>query len=348
MGLLRKTELPGRRAVQCRRVLVLTAVAWWGMAGCEPIGRADADRLPPVLLAVTASADMVVAVRFDEPVTIDADTVSIDPPVPVTAVTAGAHVIIETGALLAAGVGYTLHLTARDLSGNSDTFTAEFWGHNPRPPGLVINEFTTRGSKRRPDAIELYVIRDGNLGSVAVFDGTADNYRDRAVLPPVEVTGGDYLIIHATEDGLGEDERASPDDSDHPLAVAGVWDFWLSEGGSLSGYNGVLTVYTGPSGELLDGVLYSNRTSASDERYRGFGSKATMERADRLAELDGWQFAGAQIAPEDAVDSAATTSTRSLNRDSASTDTDSAADWHTVPTGGSSFGAANSDQVHNR
>ena len=110
------------------------------------------------------------------------------------------------------------------------------------------------------------------------------------VLPAVEVATGDYIVIHATASGLGEDEHANADQSNHELALPGVWDFWIQEGTGLSGRNGVLTVHATPGGALLDGVLYSNRTSESDERYRGFGSKATMLRADRLAELGGWQL----------------------------------------------------------
>ena len=325
------------------------ALAAWGCLGCEPVGHAlaeDVDLLPPVFDGISVTSATTVVVRFDEPVTMAPETVTVEPDLTVSEIGSGEEVVITVATPLAAGRSYTLHTTARDERGNSTTFVARFWGFNPRPPGLVINEFTTQGSKKRPDAIELYVTRDGNLGGVTVYDGSADSYRDHVVLPAVEVAAGDYLVIHATAHGLGEDEHADPDQSDHELALPGVWDFWMQEGTGLSGKNGVLTVHAAPGGALIDGVLYSNRTSDSDERYRGFGSKATMLRADRLAELGGWKFAGERIAPEDAISSAATTSTRSLNRDSSATDTDSAADWHTVPTRGASFGAVNSDEVH--
>ena len=325
------------------------ALAAWGCLGCEPVGHAlaeDVDLLPPVFHGISVTSATTVVVRFDEPVTMAPEAVTVEPDLAVTEVGSGEEVVITVAAPLTAGRSYTLHTTARDERGNSTTFVARFWGFNPRPPGLVINEFTTQGSKKRPDAIELYVTRDGNLGGVTVYDGTAESYRDHVVLPALEVAAGDYLVIHATAHGLGEDEHADPDQSDHELALPGVWDFWMQEGTGLSGKNGVLTVHAAPGGELIDGVLYSNRTSDSDERYRGFGSKATMLRADRLAELGGWEFAGERIAPEDAISSAATTSTRSLNRDSSATDTDSAADWHTVPTRGASFGTVNSDDVH--
>ena len=336
------------RAVVRGRIVAIVVVAWCTL-GCEPLGHAleeNVDLLPPVVLGVSATSATTVTVQFDEPATMTAETVTFEPSMEIAQLTAGDAVAIETDGAFAVGEEYTLHATARDARGNTTTFVARFWGHNPRPPGLLINEFTTQGSKRKPDAIELYVTRGGNLGGVTLYDGTTDSFRDRVVLPAVEVADGNYVVIHATADGLGADDRGDPDQSQHRLAIAGVWDFWMENGKGLSGNNGVLTLHAAPNGELLDGVLYSNRTSQSDERYRGFGLRATMERADRLAELGGWKFAGAQVAPEDAVSSDATTSTRSLNRDSAGTDTDSAADWHTVPTRGATFGAANSDSVH--
>ena len=344
------------------------AVALLIILGCEPVGHAleeDVDLLPPVFQGIAATGPDTVAVHFDEPVTVTAEDVRIEPPLAVRQVDAGSGagagsaaagegdgdgeftaVVVTTEQHFAAGKRYTLHTTARDQRGNTTTFVAGFWGFNPRPPALVINEFTPQGNKRRRDAIELYVTEAGNLGGVALYDGVAGNYRDHVVLPPVEVAAGDYIVIHATTDGLGEDEADGPDSSGHEQAVAGAWDFWLAEGGGLSGNNGVIAVYAAPDGKLIDGVLYSNRTSDSDDRYRGFGSRATMQRADTLADLGGWQFAGDLVAPEDAIDSDATTSTRSLNRDSSSTDTDSAADWHTVPTRGATFGSPNTDAVH--
>ena len=317
--------------------------------GCEPINYALAepvDLLPPVFERIVTGDANTITLHFDEPVTMAADAMSVDPTVTVREISEGKSVTITTGDPLMAGRRYALHATAGDARGNTTTFVARFWGHNPRPPALVINEFTTKGSKKRRDAIELYVTAGGNLGGVTLYDGVAGDYRDHVVLPAIEVATGDYIVVHATTDGLGEDEVEGPDSSSHEQAVAGAWDFWLAEGGGLSGNNGVITVYAAPDGALIDGVLYSNRTSDSDERYRGFGSRATMARADRLAELGGWRFAGESIAPEDAVDSGSTTSTRSLSRDSSATDTDSAADWHTVPTRGSTFGGPNRNEAH--
>jgi hypothetical protein len=96
----------------------------------------------------------------------------------------------------------------------------------------------------------------------------------------------------------------------------------------------------------MDGVLYSNRTSQSDESYRGFGSAQTLARAEELAQAGGWKSAGTRVSPEDAVNPDGSTGTRSICRQSSSADTDSFEDWHIVPTRKASFGAENSDEVY--
>ena len=52
----------------------------------------------------------------------------------------------------------------------------------------------------------------------------------------------------------------------------------------------------------MDGVLYSNRTSTSDEKYLGFGSAAMLARAEELARDGGWRPGGNRVSPEDALD----------------------------------------------
>jgi hypothetical protein len=93
-------------------------------------------------------------------------------------------------------------------------------------------------------------------------------------------------------------------------------------------------------------VLYSNRTSSSDEDYGGFGSSRMLARARELAAEGGWKTAAGSVAPEDGVNPEGSTATRSLCRSSGSADTDSAADWHIAPTRGSTFGAENSDESY--
>ncbi len=107
-----------------------------------------------------------------------------------------------------------------------------------------------------------------------------------------------------------------------------------------------MSIYDRPGGLLLDGVLYSNRSSDSDERYDGFGTLDTLERARQLVADMGWVIGGEKVRPEDAVSPEGSTGTRSLCRSSSSADTDTLLDWHIVPTRGATFGEENSDEVY--
>jgi len=154
--------------------------------------------------------------------------------------------------------------------------------------------------------------------------------------------------VHFRPQGITDevDELSDPAASGGLDACATAWDFWVHGGDGLPGNNGVVSLYARPGGPVLDGVLYSNRTAAADTLYLGFGSREAMERALELAADGGWVTEGETVRPEDAVNPEGSTATRSLCRDRAGADTDSAPDWHIVPTSGFSFGAENSDEVY--
>ena len=325
--------------------LIVGALA---VAGCQPLSQGlleKVDLRPPTLLSTAATAEAVVSLTFNEWVELDPDHLRIEPELGQVAATPGETVEVVAGPQRP-GAPYRLSATARDATGNTTWFVTAFWGHNPRPPTLLINELTTQGSATRPDAVELLAVTAGNLGGITVFDGVPGNFGDRVVMPLIEVLAGQFIVVHATDSGLGEDETTSPDESAHHLAIAGARDLWLESGSGLSGNNGVVTLASHPEGELLDAVLYSNRTSSSDERYRGFGTRTVMKRVDAVVARGQWRTNGDLATPEDAVSSAFITSTRSMGRGADAADTDSAADRHTVPTRGASFGAANSDDRH--
>ena len=184
------------------------------------------------------------------------------------------------------------------------------------------------------------------MAGLVLYQGTAASWDNRLVFPAFEVHAGEYVLVHFKPQGLPEerDEPGGPALSGGLDASPVAYDFWVPGGTGLPGNNGVLSLYDRPGGELRDGVLYSNRTSASDSLYRGFGSAATLDRAEELAGEEGWSAAQEGIRPEDAVNPDSSTATRSLCRSSDSRDSDCAADWHTVPTRGSTFGTMNSDE----
>mgnify|MGYP006288348293 CR=1 FL=1 len=331
---------------------ILSALA---LAGCTPIAdtRAllEADLRPPVFLSIAVNDSHSLALEFSEPVEYCARSYSCSPAL--TLGPAGPHSSHHMLALsfrdaMEPGTEYSLECSVRDESGNTHTVLAKFYGFNPAIPAVRLNEITTQGSTSNPDKVELLVLEDGNTAGLCFIDGTRDLIRNCKILPAIEVAAGDYIVIHCRPAGRPDeiDETESFLQCSAEEAVMGAWDVWMEGASGLSGNNGVLTVYSHSNGQLLDGFLYSNRTSASDENYRGFGSRDTMDRADQLWLEEGWTATGRLIAPEDAVNPDDSTATRSMCRATGAADTDCAADWFIVDTSESSFGSENSNVLY--
>ncbi len=214
----------------------------------------------------------------------------------------------------------------RDASGNTLSFRSGVWGYNPNIPTLLINEFTTKGSGNNPDRVELLALTGGNLAGVALFDGVNTDYDSELIFPSYTVKAGDYIVVQYTQELSGK----------HPI------EFYGGEVG-LGSNNGVVTLYDAPNGEMIDAVVYSNRTSESDENYGGFGTSKVFKRVEALGKSDQWL--PSPVTPEGAVDSTYTTATRSFCRKDA-LDTNTKREWYICNTGKASFGRANSEEVY--
>ncbi|MBI9102024.1 MAG: hypothetical protein JEY99_06375 [Spirochaetales bacterium] len=308
------------------------------------------DLKPPRIKKIIPSGELTIEILFDEPLLEQPEIIlSPDPGMEKLE-------LLESSLTLyllspqETGRKYTIQGIARDRSGNSLTFQYHFYGYNPMPPDIIINEFTCQGSGKHPDLVELKVTERGNIGGMVLCEGTTDYLEEKFVFPPLDVEAGDYILIHFKPQGIPEERNESDmkDESGgydaHPLCL----DFWVPGGTGLGGNNGTLALYAFPEGPLLDGLLYSTRTSSSDTDYRGFGSKKVMNRADQLFNEGGWNISEEEVRPEDGINPEDSTSTRSICRMNNSENTRSKNDWHITPTGGSSFGEENTDEVYSR
>lgn len=307
----------------------------------------EPDLRPPILLGLRARG-LSLELDFDEPPVCTPDQVRVVPALEVAEARAEANRLNLTCPGQVPGQRYLLELEVGDARGNLLELVVELYGYNPQAPILLINEFTTQGSDTHPDLVELFAAGGGDMAGVTLYQGTAGSWDDRLVFPAFAVRAGEYLLVHFKPQGIPEelDEPGNPALSAGLDACITAYDFWLPGGTGLSGNNGALSLYDRPGGALLDGVLYSNRSSTSDSLYRGFGSAATLVRAEELFREGGWRGAEEGIRPEDAVNPDSSTATRSLCRSSDSLDSDDAGDWHVVPTRGFSFGTANSDEQY--
>ena len=324
-----------------------------GLESCGPVPDLRAfdvlDVQPPVLVAIRSPSGDRLMLEFDEDVHMERESVRITPEIPIREVSCeDGTVTILFDRTLTSGAVHAVEAEASDARGNRIRFLHEFYGFNPDLPRVLLNELIVQGSGGHPDAVEIFCLSEGNTAGLTVFQGTPVSWGSRYILPPITVRSGDYIIIHWKPQGIPEEI----DETDDPSVSGGydssptAWDLWVSGGTGLPGNNGVVSLFSDPYGILLDGVLYSNRTSASDERYLGFGTRTVMEQAIELWELGGWISVGEMIAPEDAVDPTGSTGTRSIGRNSESVDTDSREDWHIVPTRGATLGLPNADEVY--
>jgi hypothetical protein len=308
------------------------------------------DLTPPQLQSVQTLGPREISIQFDEDADLRAEKTRITPGLAIAATTASGSTVDIRGEPQTPGRLYTLEAEAQDARGNSASFIAQFYGWNGHVPRVLINEFTPRGSGSHPDVVELKVMTDGDMGGAALYLGTPGSFDARLVFPSFAVAGGSFIVVHLKPTG-GADEEDETDDRSISKgfdASDAAFDFWLPEGTGISGTNGVLSLYDRPGGRCLDAVLYSNRTSQSDERYRGFGSEEMESRAEEIVSAGGWKAAGPRVTPEDAVSPEGSTGTRSLCRSSSSADSDRAEDWHIVPTRKATFGAENSDDVYRK
>ncbi len=327
-------------------IFILSALS---LTGCTPIADTRAllkeDLRPPVFLSIAVHDPHRISLEFSEPIVYRPDSYSCSPALERAETrTEEERLHLRFQNPMQPGTEYSLECSVSDPAGNTHTVLAKFYGFNPDIPSIRLNEITTQGSANHPDKIELLVLEDGNTAGLCLIDGTRDFIRQYKILPPVEVKAGEYIVVHTKPAGTPDeiDEIASPVECSAADSVMEAWDVWIEGGSGLSGNNGVISLYSHSNGELLDGFLYSNRTSSSDENYRGFGSMDTMNRADQLWLQEGWIAAGRLIAPEDGVNPDDSTATRSICRRPEGEDSNSAADWYIVDTSQSSFGSENS------
>ena len=290
---------------------------------------AGTDHQGPVLMETRATGTHTATYRFDEMIfcspddfRIGSDDTSIQ-----SVTTFEEELKITFTHPLVPGSRIVVEGRVSDQFGNTLTFSCGVWGFNARVPEVLINEFTTKGSSTNPDRVELLVLSDGNLAGLTLYDGLSESFDSECILPSYEVKKGDRLIIEYSEHLRQE----------HQI------EFYGGPIG-LGANNGVITLYDSPDGSIIDAVLYSNRTSASDTTYGGFGTSKVQQRALFLEESGQWD--AKPIVPEAGIDSTHSTATRSFCRTEDAPDTDSRNDWHVVPTSKASFGYPNSPDIH--
>lgn len=337
------------------RLPVVWIFACAGAASCAPLPQLpfddSADFDPPGIVSIEVDSHGL-ELGFSEPCSLLPDSVLAGDSLSGNAVNTAWSDNMRSLAFAfdpppATGVEHQVEAQVEDLAGNNLRFVARFYGPNALLPAMVINEFTTQGSGKHPDFVEIRILTAGNLAGACLIEGVPGDWDSRFVFPDIDVAAGDYVVVHFKPQGIPEEvnETTSKSASGGYDSSDSAWDFWIPDGDGLSGNNGVLTLCETPAGGVIDAVVYSNRNSSSDERYRGFGSARMLSRVDYLDERGAWKGAS-PLVPEDAVNPEPSTGTRSMCRRSSGEDSNRREDWHVVPTRGLSPGSRNTDEKH--
>ena len=273
------------------------------------------DGKPPVLLSVKTESSNVVRLEFNEPVapygnSFDACDVHQD----------GCDIVLSLKQNLKAGKCCRISGRVCDLQGNSCNVSVNVWGRNENPAGLVINEFTTKGTAKNPDRTELKVVSDGNIAGFAMYDGIPGNYRSMVVFDDTDVCKGDFIVVWWTTSASDGTLYSGP----RAVDVCAGSETGLSEN------NGIITLSDSPSegANVIDCLAYSNGESS---QYGGFGTKEVQTRIETAKE-NKWLTA-------DIVSPVNSTATRSVSRKADGT-------WYVTVTGGSTFGYENTSDAY--
>lgn len=252
----------------------------------------------------------------------------------------GNRLTITPEAQLPPGTLQKILLEVQDHRGNRNTLIQRFYPTNPQLPQVRIMEVCINGTATRPDMVELIILSPGNLAGLEIRDNYPLESGQSFVFPSLDVKERERILVHFKPQGIPEEvqEIAGKNSSGGIGAVEGVRDFWVPEATGLKGTNGLILLSASPEGEHMDCLLYSNRTSGSDEKYRGFGSRSFLESVDWVHTQGFWKIQGEKPTPEDCVFSGDSTSTRPLVR-SENADTQGKEDWFTGAK--PSFGVTN-------
>ena len=353
-GAGRGALVPVRQAAAA--AIAVAALAVGCLPGIGPRGFEPGDLRPAAVAGWGASGPDTLVLRFDEPVTaVPADFALSCPsgcPASVVEILPGTEdgeLSVRLDGSPGPGAQFAVSGSVLDFAGNMTAFVLPFWGWNPEPAGLIINEVISEGSSTHPDLVEFRAMTAGDLAGLSFFVGTPADHELRHVFPSCRVEAGELVVLHLKPQGLPAelDETGALDASGGVDATATGRDFWYrGEKGGIPGKNGALSLAIAPMGSVADAFLYSERYSDSDADYAGFGTAAFRDRVCWLVDGGNWLAEGEEARPEDCFRSAGTTATRSMCRSSSGADTDSAGDWHIVPSRGATPGEPNSDETY--
>ncbi len=256
-------------------------------------------------------------------------------------------VTITTDSMMDAGAIYHLYGSVNSKMDNELQFLVRYFPINENPAGLVLNEVQTAKGTKTNDSVELRVVKGGSTAGYTLYIGSSSYYTSLFQLPNIEVETGDYITVHYAPSHVKEEVNET---TDKTLATASQssdesWDLWLDEVESISGKNGVISLYDRREGSLVDLFIYSDRKNNPTDKNLGWTS-TTIKAVQDVSNRSQWEQTGDIILPEDAFDASKTTATRTMNRWESEDDLNVKSNWYIVDTSNNSIGFPNSTVIY--
>jgi hypothetical protein len=284
----------------------------------------------PVFYGCKTGPDGSVSFSFSVPVALK--SVYFDPPLEYESRPDGETVTFYLDADLPGGEKVTADLLVEDNQGNTLNVLVLFRTRNNQIPELLISEIRTENSNMtsanpRTEFVELYVRSAGNLGGLRLYaaGNNAGKGLESPILEfsPVMVNSGEYVVIH-TRTLPGQTECR--DETGNDFGYSGGYeatparDFWIP-GSAARLHNTDAVFITDQDGKIIDAVLLCEKETA--------WKNDILQAAKQLAKEDAWDSSEAATA----VPTTKATPTRTVNRDTAKPDSNTAADWYVNESG---------------
>jgi hypothetical protein len=275
---------------------------------------------------------------FSSPVTIT--SLTFYPDIPIASIKNGSVVRVKLEENTEPGVLITADLLAEDDKRNSINVVVSFRARNNRMPNLVINEICTEYSNPRTEFIEFKMKSDGNLGAMRVVIHGNTNASRQTIFEfaPVEVSRNDYVVLHlrTVEDSCKDEYGSNLAESGGRNASPTARDFWFP-GNTKRMHKEATVIYVLDQDDRI-----INAVMLSTENEMQWGKDYLNEAAEFLFSQGAWLSKDGNIpGPADAIRTAGTTNTRTINRDEKIENTNSAANWYITVTSGLTPGNPN-------
>jgi hypothetical protein len=298
----------------------------------------------PVFLGVKALSPQEIQFEFSKSVTVR--SLNFAPTLDVLSISDGqsgreSSALVSLTEAMQGGAQLVADLLVEDELGNTLGVLIPFRARNDRIPRVQITELRTEYANPKVEFVEIKTLSAGNLGALRLFIAGTGMAEPVFEFPPAEVAAGEYLVVH-----LRTLDPASVNETGNDLALSAgtealpdARDFWVPEAVKrLRKTDAVLLL--DQSDQVLDGALLS-------ENPDNAWAKEDLDRAAKLLAAQGaWKdpAGGRSLSPREAIPTKGATATRTICRDEAAADTDSAADWHIVATSQATPGKPNSDK----